>query len=155
MGGEKPPHLLQQDLTLADRKLLGHPILASQYKWEVTDRRIGQEKEYTHIGVETAASLAALSKSKATPHPALVSSPLQFKTHLYQEFHTEPHRLPSAFSKQAPVLAEAGGVLSCKLSKQQHFLALMMHHSQIQAGSHNESATHPGVQGLLTIPFPW
>lgn len=54
-------------------------------------------------------------------------TPVQDSSLPRQQFHTEP-LLTSAFSKQAPVLAEAGRLLSSK-SKPQHFPAL---DSQVQ-----------------------
>lgn len=82
VGGEKPPHLLQQHLTLAvpeaqTESCWDTPFWLLSTSGRSPIRQIHQEKEYTR---RTAASLAALRKSKATPQPRLISGPLQFKT---------------------------------------------------------------------------
>lgn len=147
MGGEKP--LFCSAALNPCRKLLGHAILAFQYKWDVTTNKRSIRKKNIHIGAETAASLGALRKSKPTP--------IQDSSFPRQEFHTEPRRLPSAFSNQAPVLAEAGSVLSSTSVEAAAFSSFndTPEPNSVQAVSHDESATYPGVQGLLTTPFPW
>lgn len=142
---ERSPSSAQQHLTLAES-------CWAMPSWLFSTNEMSppiNDRSGKRIGAETAASLGALRKSKPTP--------IQDSSFPRQEFHTEPRRLPSAFSNQAPVLAEAGSVLSSTSVEAAAFSSFndTPEPNSVQAVSHDESATYPGVQGLLTTPFPW
>lgn len=133
-----------------------------------------KKRNNTHVGAETAASLAALLQGSSLPRVrplhtlCLVSNLLQLKTHHCQDNSSvQSPRLPSALSKQALVLAEAGRVLSSKSVQAATFssfndtphsqihgrLAPVINHGYTQDWS--QARPLPGFSGPLTTAFPW